>query len=210
MDSPRAPRTFFLEHATFPSLSKDLSPLTGSARPLDRQDHVAAAAGARQRRQVGSGRCARSASHHLHERGGGFICEHLMAETPDSVLAVDVYCDKIRHLVDPPRPTSWGASPSTASTSRTSAASRGSPRWPIWCAPSHLPSLGRSHSSSNGSPSRHLFLVDLGCCLRLVSSPREQQMATRKVARPNHGHVAATSCFLRPSLWALSDSFIIS
>ena len=27
-----------------------------------------------------------------------------MAEIPDSVLAVDVYCDKIRHLVDPPPP----------------------------------------------------------------------------------------------------------
>lgn len=39
---------------------------------------------------------------------GGFIgshlCEKLMAETPHTVLAVDVYCDKIRHLVDPPPP----------------------------------------------------------------------------------------------------------
>ena len=39
---------------------------------------------------------------------GGFIgshlCEKLMAETPHTVLAVDVYCDKIRHLVDPAPP----------------------------------------------------------------------------------------------------------
>ncbi|KAE8811237.1 UDP-D-apiose/UDP-D-xylose synthase [Hordeum vulgare] len=39
---------------------------------------------------------------------GGFIgshlCEKLTAETPDVVLAVDVYSDKIRHLVDPPPP----------------------------------------------------------------------------------------------------------
>ncbi|KAF7102226.1 hypothetical protein CFC21_103402 [Triticum aestivum] len=39
---------------------------------------------------------------------GGFIgshlCEKLMAETQQTVLAVDVYCDKIRHLVDPPPP----------------------------------------------------------------------------------------------------------
>nr|XP_040256818.1 UDP-D-apiose/UDP-D-xylose synthase-like [Aegilops tauschii subsp. strangulata] len=37
---------------------------------------------------------------------GGFICFHLyeklMAENPHTVLAVDIYCDKIRHLVDPP------------------------------------------------------------------------------------------------------------
>ncbi|KAG6524675.1 hypothetical protein ZIOFF_014610 [Zingiber officinale] len=36
---------------------------------------------------------------------GGFIgshlCEKLMAETPHTVLAVDVYCDKIKHLLDP-------------------------------------------------------------------------------------------------------------
>jgi UDP-apiose/xylose synthase len=39
---------------------------------------------------------------------GGFIgshlCEKLMAETAHVVLAVDVYCDKIRHLVDPAPP----------------------------------------------------------------------------------------------------------
>ena len=39
---------------------------------------------------------------------GGFIgshlCEKLMAETRHVVLAVDVYCDKIRHLVDPAPP----------------------------------------------------------------------------------------------------------
>jgi UDP-apiose/xylose synthase len=39
---------------------------------------------------------------------GGFIgshlCEKLMAETAHAVLAVDVYCDKIRHLVDPAPP----------------------------------------------------------------------------------------------------------
>jgi UDP-apiose/xylose synthase len=39
---------------------------------------------------------------------GGFIgshlCEKLMAETSHTVLAVDVYCDKIRHLVDPAPP----------------------------------------------------------------------------------------------------------
>ncbi|XP_044981507.1 uncharacterized protein LOC123448618 isoform X2 [Hordeum vulgare subsp. vulgare] len=39
---------------------------------------------------------------------GGFIgshlCEKLMAETPHVVLAVNVYSDKIRHLVDPPPP----------------------------------------------------------------------------------------------------------
>jgi UDP-apiose/xylose synthase len=39
---------------------------------------------------------------------GGFIgshlCEKLMAETSHVVLAVDVYCDKIRHLVDPAPP----------------------------------------------------------------------------------------------------------
>jgi UDP-apiose/xylose synthase len=39
---------------------------------------------------------------------GGFIgshlCEKLMAETRHTVLAVDVYCDKIRHLVDPAPP----------------------------------------------------------------------------------------------------------
>jgi hypothetical protein len=39
---------------------------------------------------------------------GGFIgshlCEKLMAETAHTVLAVDVYCDKIRHLVDPAPP----------------------------------------------------------------------------------------------------------
>ncbi|CAL9099067.1 unnamed protein product [Musa textilis] len=37
---------------------------------------------------------------------GGFIgshlCEKLMAETPHTVLAVDVYSDKIKHLLDPP------------------------------------------------------------------------------------------------------------
>ncbi|WOL11900.1 UDP-D-apiose/UDP-D-xylose synthase 2 [Canna indica] len=37
---------------------------------------------------------------------GGFIgshlCEKLMAETPHTVLAVDVYNDKIKHLLDPP------------------------------------------------------------------------------------------------------------
>lgn len=36
---------------------------------------------------------------------GGFIgshlCEKLMAETPHTVLAVDVYCDKIKHLLEP-------------------------------------------------------------------------------------------------------------
>jgi UDP-apiose/xylose synthase len=39
---------------------------------------------------------------------GGFIgshlCEKLMEETPHIVLAVDVYNDKIKHLLDPPRP----------------------------------------------------------------------------------------------------------
>ena len=30
------------------------------------------------------------------------LCKHLMAEIPDSVLAVDVYCYKICRLVDPP------------------------------------------------------------------------------------------------------------
>ncbi|RWV94616.1 hypothetical protein GW17_00042829 [Ensete ventricosum] len=39
---------------------------------------------------------------------GGFIgshlCEKLMAETPHTVLAVDVYNDKIKHLLDHPRP----------------------------------------------------------------------------------------------------------
>ncbi|THU58944.1 hypothetical protein C4D60_Mb03t19810 [Musa balbisiana] len=39
---------------------------------------------------------------------GGFIgshlCEKLMAETPHTVLAVDVYNDKIKHLLDPPPP----------------------------------------------------------------------------------------------------------
>ncbi|KAI5021922.1 hypothetical protein ZWY2020_058652 [Hordeum vulgare] len=39
---------------------------------------------------------------------GGFIgshlCKKLMAETPHVVLAVNVYSDKIRHLVDPPPP----------------------------------------------------------------------------------------------------------
>lgn len=37
---------------------------------------------------------------------GGFIgshlCEKLMAETPHTVLAVDVYSDKIKHLLNPP------------------------------------------------------------------------------------------------------------
>lgn len=36
---------------------------------------------------------------------GGFIgshlCEKLMSETPHTVLAVDVYNDKIRHLLEP-------------------------------------------------------------------------------------------------------------
>ncbi|KAI5022144.1 hypothetical protein ZWY2020_058874 [Hordeum vulgare] len=35
---------------------------------------------------------------------GSHLCEKLMAETPHVVLAVDVYSDKIRHLVDPPPP----------------------------------------------------------------------------------------------------------
>lgn len=38
---------------------------------------------------------------------GGFIgshlCEKLMEETPHTILAVDVYNDKIKHLLDPPR-----------------------------------------------------------------------------------------------------------
>lgn len=37
---------------------------------------------------------------------GGFIgshlCEKLLAETPHTVLAVDVYNDKIKHLLEPP------------------------------------------------------------------------------------------------------------
>ncbi|KAE8803088.1 UDP-D-apiose/UDP-D-xylose synthase [Hordeum vulgare] len=44
---------------------------------------------------------------------------------PHVVLAVNVYSDKIRHLVDPPPPHLPDASPSTASTSRTTPA-----RWP--------------------------------------------------------------------------------
>ncbi|URD94037.1 Bifunctional polymyxin resistance [Musa troglodytarum] len=43
---------------------------------------------------------------------GGFIgshlCEKLMAETPHTVLAVDVYNDKIKHLLDPPPPVDGG------------------------------------------------------------------------------------------------------
>lgn len=43
---------------------------------------------------------------------GGFIgshlCEKLMAETPHIVLAVDVYNDKIKHLLDPPPPEQQG------------------------------------------------------------------------------------------------------
>uniref|UniRef100_A0A8I7B402 NAD-dependent epimerase/dehydratase domain-containing protein n=1 Tax=Hordeum vulgare subsp. vulgare TaxID=112509 RepID=A0A8I7B402_HORVV len=35
---------------------------------------------------------------------GCHLCEKLMVETPHVVLAVDVYSDKIRHLVDPPPP----------------------------------------------------------------------------------------------------------
>ncbi|KAE8814851.1 UDP-D-apiose/UDP-D-xylose synthase [Hordeum vulgare] len=35
---------------------------------------------------------------------GSHLCEKLMAETPHVVLAVNVYPDKIRHLVDPPPP----------------------------------------------------------------------------------------------------------
>jgi UDP-apiose/xylose synthase len=46
---------------------------------------------------------------------GGFIgshlCEKLMAETHHTVLAVDVYCDKIRHLVDPAPPHLAGRIP---------------------------------------------------------------------------------------------------
>ncbi|KAG0483178.1 hypothetical protein HPP92_011262 [Vanilla planifolia] len=45
---------------------------------------------------------------------GGFIgshlCEKLMAETPHTVFAVDVYCDKIKHLLDAPsgeKPRPW-------------------------------------------------------------------------------------------------------
>uniref|UniRef100_A0A8R7PPT0 Uncharacterized protein n=1 Tax=Triticum urartu TaxID=4572 RepID=A0A8R7PPT0_TRIUA len=70
MDSPRARRTFpragsGLRNLSFLSSQKSLR----SARPLDRQDDVAVDADARQRRQVGSGRRARSASHHLRDRG---------------------------------------------------------------------------------------------------------------------------------------------
>ncbi|KAF5790372.1 putative NAD-dependent epimerase/dehydratase, NAD(P)-binding domain superfamily [Helianthus annuus] len=36
---------------------------------------------------------------------GGFIgshlCEKLLSETNQTVLAVDVYCDKIKHLIEP-------------------------------------------------------------------------------------------------------------
>ncbi|KAJ8493791.1 hypothetical protein OPV22_015512 [Ensete ventricosum] len=43
---------------------------------------------------------------------GGFIgshlCEKLMAETPHTVLAVDVYNDKIKHLLDHPPPPADG------------------------------------------------------------------------------------------------------
>ncbi|XP_073099194.1 UDP-D-apiose/UDP-D-xylose synthase 2 isoform X2 [Elaeis guineensis] len=45
---------------------------------------------------------------------GGFIgshlCDKLMAETPHTVLAVDVYSDKIKHLLEPP-PGQGGAHP---------------------------------------------------------------------------------------------------
>ncbi|KAE8777723.1 UDP-D-apiose/UDP-D-xylose synthase [Hordeum vulgare] len=35
---------------------------------------------------------------------GSHLCEKLMAETPHVVLAVDIYSNKIRHLVNPPPP----------------------------------------------------------------------------------------------------------
>lgn len=42
---------------------------------------------------------------------GGFIgshlCEKLMAETPHKVLAVDVYSDKIKHLLEGPASLPW-------------------------------------------------------------------------------------------------------
>ncbi|GAB2285503.1 UDP-D-apiose/UDP-D-xylose synthase 2 [Dionaea muscipula] len=42
---------------------------------------------------------------------GGFIgshlCEKLMSETPHKVLAIDVYNDKIKHLLEPSSSSSW-------------------------------------------------------------------------------------------------------